>query len=201
MISYGKKCNIFSREDLKPVHLSLPQTTGKRWLSPSISGPQAGQAVHHHERLITFLPPAVYTSVLAATPIHYPPWSRAAHISPLSASASFTPSRGGAWLLSKTRRLLISRRTGGRASRLNTTAGIPCFSGGVFLVGTCVWIWDWWRRDLRHKFKCADTLSHWQHLRCLWVGQDQKFSRLHCVYDRRCPLSWCSHLYCLLFPP
>lgn len=59
-------------------------------LPPAISGPHAGQVVPHPERLITFLPPAVYTSVLAATPIHYLPWSRAAHSSPLSATASFS---------------------------------------------------------------------------------------------------------------
>lgn len=67
--------------------------------------PHTGQVVLHPERLITFLPPAVYTSVLAAKPIHYLPWSRAAHTSPLSATTSFsvwTPSCGRAWLLSKT---------------------------------------------------------------------------------------------------
>lgn len=109
-------------------------------LPPAISGPHAGQVVPHPERLITFLPPAVYTSVLAATPIHYLPWSKAAHSSPLSATASFsvwTPSRGRAWLLSKTCWLLIRRRTGRRGSRLNPTAGITSFL--FFLVGPYLW--------------------------------------------------------------
>lgn len=99
-------------------------------LSPAISGPHAGQAVPHPERLITLLPPAVYTSVLAATPIHYLPWSRAAHSSPLSATASFTartPSRGGARPLSETRWLLIRTRTRRGGSRPNPTAGITSF--------------------------------------------------------------------------
>lgn len=76
--------------------LSLPRSDMPR-LSPAIICPCAGRVVPQPERLITFLPPAVYTSVLAATPIHYLPWSRAAHSSPLSATPSFTALNPQPW--------------------------------------------------------------------------------------------------------
>lgn len=127
-----------------PCSLSLTHTHLPR-LRSAIIGPCAGWVVAQPERLIAFLPPAVYTSVLTATPIHYLPWSGAAHSSPLSATSSFTvwtPSGGAAPVLSKTRLLLIQIKTGSIGSWLNPTAGVTF--GGIFLpfffslVGTCL---------------------------------------------------------------
>lgn len=59
-------------------------------LSVVIGDPHARQVVPHCERLITFPPPAVYTWASAATQIHYLPWGRAAHSSPLSSAASLS---------------------------------------------------------------------------------------------------------------
>lgn len=112
--------------------LSLSHTHLPRLRSAIIS-PCAGWVVAQPERLIAFLPPAVYTSVLTATPIHYLPWSGAAHSSPLSATSSFTvwtPSGGAAPVLSKTRLLLIQIKTGSIGSWLNPTAGVTF--GGIF---------------------------------------------------------------------
>lgn len=116
-------------------------------VSSAITGPHTGQVVPHPERLITSLPPAVYTSLLAATPIHYLLWSRAAHSSPLSAAASFSawaPSCGRARLLSKTCWLLIRRRTWFRGPRLNHENHLFLF----FIVATAfelchLWEWHW----------------------------------------------------------
>lgn len=92
---------------LFPSFLSLPSSLSfMLCVSLLLSAiPHAGQAAPHPERLITFLPSAVCASVLPAEPIHYHPKSGVAHTSPLSATTSFsvwTPSRGRAWLLSKT---------------------------------------------------------------------------------------------------
>lgn len=57
---------------------------------PAVIGSRAGRVIPQPERPITFLPPAVYTSALAATPIHYLPRSIAAHSSLLSAASSFS---------------------------------------------------------------------------------------------------------------
>lgn len=81
---------------------------------PAIIGSRAGRVIPQPEGPITCLPPAVSTSVLAATPIHYLPWSIAAHSSRLSEASSFTvwtPSRGGALVLSETRLLLIREKS------------------------------------------------------------------------------------------
>lgn len=65
------------------------------------------------------------------------------HCQPLPRSLSvWTPSRGGAWLLSRTCWLLIRRRTGHRGSRLNLTAGITyfCFVLWAHVYNVSTWI-------------------------------------------------------------
>ena len=73
---------LLTRSPPSPPFPSLSRSVSL--LLTAISGPHAGQVVPHPERLITFPPPAVDTSALAATAIHYLPWSRAARSSPLS---------------------------------------------------------------------------------------------------------------------
>lgn len=110
-------------------------------LSSVISCPLTGHTVPHPERLIASFPCAVHTSDQTTTAIHFLPQSRAAHTSPLSTSASFsasTPSRGGAWSLSKTCWLLIRRRP----SYSGLTRHIPLQESLTFVLSLCVLVWD-----------------------------------------------------------
>lgn len=108
--------------------------------SPAIGGSHAGQEAPQPERLITFLPPAVHTSVLAATPIHYLPWSRAAHSSPLSATSSFVISLNPQpWRsMAAQQDMLAINQKEGRAQRFSSESDCRDRLLLFCLVGTCL---------------------------------------------------------------